>query len=275
MEETETAKALKGILKTATQSFPPPPARADPLTELSRDEIQGILKAQQDIFDNSMLLIEFPTGKPPEFTAGHPHPGDAKAFTEKIIHFSPDDYDGLVQERNAEHKCGYVLCGKKNRTYRKGEKVLVDKNKLSFTVMPGEELAKWCSDDCMRRTLYVKVQLREVLRATIDLLDESDLKSAPRTNAPGTSSQPASDSKAAAAAAAKKQQDLATLEQERSSLRRPDTAKTMTLTIREKRVDKAPTAPVSTDGNDHINIEGHATKAGAAQDDSATRETSE
>ncbi|KAI4258473.1 MAG: hypothetical protein L6R42_005082, partial [Xanthoria sp. 1 TBL-2021] len=72
----------------------------------------------------------------------------------------PSDYDSLIEERNINHKCGYILCRKENRKQNKRSKYRIVTGR-DFRVVESKELEKWCGDDCGRMALYLRVQLSE------------------------------------------------------------------------------------------------------------------
>lgn len=108
-------------------------------------------------------LLEIPS--PPSADPAHPSPSDATIVKTSLKPFQPSDYDELIEERNINRLCGYVLCPRQNRKqdtkakYRilKGEGKGSDAVKFVLT----QNLEKWCSDDCGKRALYIKVQLDE------------------------------------------------------------------------------------------------------------------
>src|SRR5947208_8839154 len=53
-------------------------------------------------------LIDLPS--PATVDPSDPSRDDASAVRSLLVPFQPSDYDGLIQERNIEGKCGYVLC---------------------------------------------------------------------------------------------------------------------------------------------------------------------
>ncbi|KAI9741512.1 MAG: hypothetical protein M1818_004318 [Claussenomyces sp. TS43310] len=126
-------------------------------------------------------LIDLPLVRGPEITSSSPSPADVKLFKKGLQCFQPSDYDALILERNINEHCGYVLCPKPRVKEAKGKYRLVGKSGRAqdFRIIEKEELEKWCSEDCARRALYVRVQLSEcpawergTSAAEIELLDE-------------------------------------------------------------------------------------------------------
>ncbi|KAI1775196.1 hypothetical protein F4818DRAFT_415814 [Hypoxylon cercidicola] len=87
----------------------------------------------------------------------------------------------MIEERNTRGLCGYALCAKPRiRTGKGGEYKLVNFGRKDFNIVPRKELERWCSQQCARRAMYVKVQLNEnaaweragIPSIRIELLDE-------------------------------------------------------------------------------------------------------
>jgi hypothetical protein len=132
---------------------------------------------EAEILDNIVLLSEFPLQRSPSYSAEYPAPSDAAAFKSHVRLFQPSDYDDMVEERNVNSLCGYALCPKpRPNPGRGGEWAFGSRG----AIVKRKELATWCSQDCKKRALYVKVQLNEsaaweragMPEIQIDLLDE-------------------------------------------------------------------------------------------------------
>jgi len=140
-----------------------------------RKELElAILKATETLIDLPSDATADPT---------NPSLEDSKNFRSFIAPFQPSDYDGLIQERNIEGKCGYCLCPQPRilQNTRAQFRILrVGKHDRGLKIVPRETLERWCSETCQRRALYVRVQLseepawmREAMSTEISLLDES------------------------------------------------------------------------------------------------------
>jgi hypothetical protein len=99
------------------------------------------------IFANIETLLEFPSATP--FS-----PPDASRFVSLIRAFQPSDYDNLVEERRIDGKCGYALCSNSPRSITMGAS--------AAWKLKSKGAADYCSDNCVRKALYVKTQLSEV-----------------------------------------------------------------------------------------------------------------
>ncbi|KAF7521354.1 hypothetical protein G7054_g12476 [Neopestalotiopsis clavispora] len=121
---------------------------------------------EDKIGDSIIELCKLPLVRDASHDASSPAPSDAAAFRSGIRLFQPGDYDDLIEERNAEGRCGYTLCPNPRRRFAGGEWKIV-----GTSILPKKEVEKWCSQPCAKRALYVKVQLNETAaweRAGID-----------------------------------------------------------------------------------------------------------
>jgi len=158
--------APKSILKKSVNEAPPSAAT-------SRDERNreialyhaNLIQAQKDveaeIFQALEVLIDFPTD--PQSTSMQPAEPDVTQFKKLIHQFTPADYDELIEERRIDRKCGYVFCTNPPKKSTGGGKFkIVGKQKGGdFKVVDRGKAECWCSTDCAKRALYVKVQLIE------------------------------------------------------------------------------------------------------------------
>lgn len=114
---------------------------------------------EAQVLDSILALMEFPSA--PDADARRPSAADARAFEDTVATFQPADYDALIEERNIADKCGYALCPKpKARARSTAKKQFVDTDR-GVEIVDRKLLEVWCSDDCAKRALYVKVQLNE------------------------------------------------------------------------------------------------------------------
>ena len=113
-----------------------------------------------------------------------PSSADRSLIEEALNVFQPSDFDALVQERNINHLCGYPFCPKPNRQQNTSATFRILQNSSrggnALKVVQTKDLQQWCSDDCGRRALWLKVQLaeepawerRDARRRSFMLLDE-------------------------------------------------------------------------------------------------------
>lgn len=177
----ETKKPVKGILKKpkasttspASATAPHPAATTNTTTSATKPDARAIAirhaqlledrKAiEATIFDNILTLLDYPLhpSRPP---ASAPHPSDVDGFASLVRMFQPSDYDDMIVERNvSEDRCGYALCPKPRRRYPgAGTYKMINKGRRDFDIVETRELEKWCSTECTRRALWIKVQLNE------------------------------------------------------------------------------------------------------------------
>lgn len=162
----------KGILKktkAATSATEPteqqrgaiPPDEARQVAIRHATIIQQQKAIHQKVLDHLIELSEHPRVRGAGHSAASPAASDVAEFKAKVRTFQPTDYDDLIEERNVNDLCGYALCPKPRKRYGPGTFKAVNQGRPDFKIMPIEELEKWCSQDCARRALYVKVQLNE------------------------------------------------------------------------------------------------------------------
>lgn len=119
--------------------------------------------AQHLIFESLETLLDFPSSSASD--PAKPLERDAVVVKDLLRSFQPSDYDSLVKERNIDRKCGYVLCSRANRLQDTSAKyrILQTKNNGTYSLkfVEREELERWCSDECGKRALYIRVQLSD------------------------------------------------------------------------------------------------------------------
>lgn len=116
-------------------------------------------RVEADIVRSVWDLLDFPTASDADST--RPSASDAHHFRQAVVPFQPSDYDGLIEERNLAGKCGYALCPKpKGKAPSTAKKHFVETSK-GVQIVDRKQLEVWCSDDCAKRALFVKVQLNE------------------------------------------------------------------------------------------------------------------
>lgn len=274
-------RELKSILKPARSSHS---AQAKSLAEAEQIAVAHarIIQQQKDlelqILDAIETLSTYPVTRSPAYSASAPSPADAASFRSLIRPFQPSDYDDLIEERNVLGRCGYALCPQPRRTELAGRYTLVNHNRPDFAVVETKDLARWCSDRCARRALYVKVQLSETAaweRAAmpdvrIDLLEEEE----PEGNT-GEDGLAADVAQLRLSEQRKAKSDSAALSLERGDVlergdegnrRRVPLAPKIELSIREKDVTKVATPPKQGEAGDadgHLVLEGYVPRFGA------------
>jgi hypothetical protein len=125
----------------------------------------NIIQHQKDveslILEALEKLIDYPLS-PDSVRPESPATSDITEARSLLLMFRPSDYDDLIEERHCATKCGYVLCPRPpTKQDTKAKFRIIGKSGSSFKVVPREKLELWCSMDCARRAMYVKVQLNE------------------------------------------------------------------------------------------------------------------
>ena len=126
-----------------------------------------ILQQRKDvetlILTSTEALLELPSST--DSDPARPCSQDVSLVKNLLQPFQPSDYDSLIEERNINKQCGYVFCPKPNRQEdtKARYRILHGKGRASDNVKFVERrtLERWCSDECGKRALYIKVQLNE------------------------------------------------------------------------------------------------------------------
>ena len=115
------------------------------LHHANRIQYQKDIEAQ--ILSSIEILLDFPASE--SYT-----PAEASKFITLVQPFQPSDFDSLIEERTTNGKCGYALCSKPPRSVTIGPSVVWR--------LKGKGAGDYCSNDCVKKALYVKAQLSEV-----------------------------------------------------------------------------------------------------------------
>ncbi|KAF2649120.1 hypothetical protein K491DRAFT_611472 [Lophiostoma macrostomum CBS 122681] len=276
----------KSILKNSAVSTNAPPASSKPVnprhleTAIHHARILEQRKVvERQVLDSIITLLDFPSTA--DADPKQPSAADARQFRDFMVPFQPSDYDSLIEERNIADKCGYALCPRpKRKAPSTARKQFVDTAK-GVEIVDRKVLEVWCSDDCARRALYVKVQLNEEpawmrqggvgdkIELMVENADEHHKalplrlkrEAAPKAPAPKDED----DIAAAWAARDDALADLALERGEKPGRLSKANKDLMTENIKERVVaSKPPVAPSLNEGQSHMAIEGHVPKTDAA-----------
>ncbi|RKF73585.1 putative duf408 domain protein [Golovinomyces cichoracearum] len=157
-------KQLKSILKKTYDEVTSSEDHYRDIALYHANIIQQRKKLEIEILNSTETLIDYPLAPKPA-NASNPSSTDALQFKNLIRYFQRSDYDSLIEERNINDRCGYALCP--NKRHRDGNysgyRLFGTAGKAKdFRIVEKRELEKWCSEDCARRALYVKVQLSDL-----------------------------------------------------------------------------------------------------------------
>jgi len=113
---------------------------------------------------NSLVkLLDFPSL--PDADPARPLEDDMSQFKQSIQYYQPTDYDSLVEERQISERCGYALCPrepkKDNHRDANARFRILKARTVENRFVEKRKLEEYCSRDCARRSLYIKVQLIE------------------------------------------------------------------------------------------------------------------
>ena len=115
------------------------------------------------ILSSTEALLDLPSS--PTADPARPSAKDRFFVKSSLKLFQPSDYDSLLEERNINSQCGYLLCPRPNRREDTKAKYRILRGNgnasHSLKFVERQALERWCSDDCGKRALYVKVQLNE------------------------------------------------------------------------------------------------------------------
>ena len=79
--------------------------------------------------------------------------------------FQPADLDALVQERNIDKKCGYIFCSNPHRKQDTNARCRIlqskGEGKKTLKFVDRHLLERWCSDECGKRAMFIRVQLSD------------------------------------------------------------------------------------------------------------------
>ena len=115
---------------------------------------------EMQILESLEKLIDYPTQASSD--AAHPTAEDVTNLKVMLIPFQASDYDDLIEERNINKKCGYVLCPNPNKLQGSRAKFgFVHSKGKGMEIVDRKVLERWCSPVCGKRALYLKVQLAE------------------------------------------------------------------------------------------------------------------
>ena len=155
-------------IRSGLSTTSPPPGRS----RESRNKDTALYHAQilqqrKDvealILASTEALLELPSST--DSDRARPCSRDVSLVKNLLQPFQPSDYDSLIEERNINKQCGYVFCPKPNRqeNTKARYRILHSKGRTSDNVKFVERrtLERWCSDECGKRALYIKVQLSE------------------------------------------------------------------------------------------------------------------
>lgn len=263
------------------------PTRDDAAVRATALKHANIIQSRKDaaeiVTDNILELLDLPTKPPlsPPQPAASPSPSDTSSFLRLISPFTPTDYDDLIAERNVYDQCGYALCPLQRRKFKGTGKWKLEAGGVALRA----DVEKWCSTQCARRALYVRVQLGETqpwerTGGELELLDESQGKHArTATNDGGKGAgdntrEKSKNAVAAEAQLAKEMEDLKLRDDIKAGKRAQvlalergenDASKSSGLAsvdIKEKTVMMAPTEPSLDPTSKEGEIEGYKSKFG-------------
>ena len=160
----------RSILKFSLSTVGPSPPAARSQDDRNRETaiyhaqlIQQQKEIEALIFASTENLLDLPSFSSAD--PAHPCSRDSELVKSSLRLFQPSDYDSLIEERNINKQCGYVLCPRPNRLQDTQAKYRIlyggGRGPDALKIVERQTLEQWCSDDCGKRALYIKVQLNE------------------------------------------------------------------------------------------------------------------
>jgi hypothetical protein len=281
-----SSQTPKGILKkpkSTPGASAPPPSEPTPLPleqQIAIQQAKLLLQQRgEDIkppvsLDTFERLSKFPVTRGASINAASPSPEDVREFIEAVQDFLPREYQDLIEERNCLGNCGYALCPRPRRKFKGEFKI------LSSGIAKVADLNMWCSDDCARRALFIKVQLdnpsyvkkngQQVVKIELD--DESkhsNRRQALKNGAAKTDESELAKSMERLEIDKRTQttRDKTALAVERGDARRP--TQQVEVTIHEKSTTAPAKAP-DLDGDAHLMVEGHKPTFSTSKDEAGS-----
>ncbi|KAK0511583.1 hypothetical protein JMJ35_006156 [Cladonia borealis] len=160
----------RSILKSSLSTIGPSPPAARSRDDRNRETaiyhaqlIQQQKEVETLILASTEKLLDLPSFSSAD--PAHPCSTDSELVKSSLRLFQPSDYDSLIEERNINKQCGYVLCPRPNRLQDTQAKYRIlygrGRGPDALKIVERQTLEQWCSDDCGKRALYIKVQLNE------------------------------------------------------------------------------------------------------------------
>ncbi|KAL8654972.1 MAG: hypothetical protein Q9210_001179 [Variospora velana] len=165
--EVQPPKSILKPSSTASEdasTTPPTPSREERNRQAALHHAH-LLQDRKDIearnLSSTETLLDLPSS--PSAISQQPSTADIQTAKDALRTFQPSDFDGLVEERNIDRRCGYILCSHSNRRQDHDGKyrIVTGKRERDFKVVDAKDLGRWCSDECGKMALYLRVQLSE------------------------------------------------------------------------------------------------------------------
>lgn len=147
-------------------SSPPTYSRGDRNRDIAlyhANLLQQRKDAESLILSSTEILVDFPSFQ--TLDPSRPYLGDANYAKNLLKPFQPLDYDSIIEERNINKKCGYILCPRPNKQENTMAKYRIlqhhTRGAHNLKIVERHMLERWCSDECGKRALHIKVQLND------------------------------------------------------------------------------------------------------------------
>lgn len=124
-------------------------------------QVQRQKDTEQQILDSTEALLD--TGS--ESATLSEERSLIASVKEHLRLFQPSDFDALIEERNINKRCGYVLCARPPRSENTDARFRIipgrGRGNGTLDIVPRQQLEQWCSEHCARKASYIRLQLSE------------------------------------------------------------------------------------------------------------------
>ena len=123
--------------------------------------IQQRKDVEAEILAITETLLDLPSQQNGD--AARPCINDVTLVERSLLLFQYSDYDALIEERNIEGKCGYVVCPRQKRRQDTNSRFRIKYGKgtgsSDVEIVAKSDLEKWCSLSCEKYSSYLRKQL--------------------------------------------------------------------------------------------------------------------
>lgn len=123
--------------------------------------IQQRKDVEAEILAHTETLLDLPSQQNAD--AARPFINDVTLVERSLLLFQRSDYDALIEERNIDEKCGYLVCPRHQRQQDSNSRFRVRHGKgigaSDVEIVAKGDLEKWCSLSCEKYSSYLRMQL--------------------------------------------------------------------------------------------------------------------
>lgn len=121
--------------------------------------IQQRKDVEAEILASTETLLDLPSQQNGDAT--RPCTDDVTLVERSLLLFQHSDYDALIEERNIDGKCGYVVCPRQKRQQDMKSRFRIKHGREigASEFIAKSELGQWCSLSCEKYSSYLRRQL--------------------------------------------------------------------------------------------------------------------